>query len=98
MTTDRALYLERETSDHRGAPPTNDDGREFLQFVERISRGMEVRTIRAWHYTRMSDAEVDVARRDGVYPSTLATLRRRLDAQVAAQVFHSGDRRGDLCV
>lgn len=48
---------------------------------------MEDRTIRAWHYTRMTDEEVAALRRIGIYLSTLGTIRERFDAQVAAGTF-----------
>lgn len=51
-------------------------------------RLMEVRTICAWHYTRLTDAEVDVLRQDGIYPSSLDTIRSRFAAQVAAGAFN----------
>jgi hypothetical protein len=80
-----ALFLERETS-HLWVPPsTNPHADEFLTYVEFIGRVMEERIIRAWHYSRMTDDEVLAARRDGVYPLTLETLRQRLDAHVVAK-------------
>jgi hypothetical protein len=54
-----------------------------LRLVEEIGRDIEVRTIRAWHYTRLTEAEMDNIRINGIYLSTLETLRRRLDAAVA---------------
>ncbi len=44
---------------------------------------MEQRTIRAWHYTRLTDDEVRLLRSDGIHVSDLAAIRKRLDAQVA---------------
>jgi hypothetical protein len=52
---------------------------------------MQARTIRAWHYTRLVDAEVSIIRNTGIYPSTLQTLRHRLDAQVRAKAFSAAD-------
>jgi hypothetical protein len=66
---------------------TNPYGMDYIEFMEEVGRDMQARTIRAWHYTRLTDAEVDIIRRDGIYLSTLETFRRRLDAQVAARVF-----------
>ena len=87
MMTDRRLYLEREASDHTMPYATNPYATNYLEFVEEVGRDMEARTIRAWHYTRLTDAEVDIIRSNGIYPSTLGTIRRRLDTQVAASVF-----------
>lgn len=44
---------------------------------------MEDRTIRAWHYTRLTDSEVDMLRASGIQLSTKETARQRLDEQVA---------------
>jgi hypothetical protein len=87
LITDHRLYLEREASDHRMPHPTNPFATDYLAFVEEIGGDMETRAIRAWHYTRLTDGEVDVIRERGIYPSTLDSLRRRLDAQVAAGSF-----------
>ena len=51
-------------------------------------RLMEARTIRAWHYTRMTDEEVAALPRDGVYLSSLDGLRVRLAAQVKTGMFN----------
>jgi hypothetical protein len=87
MLTDRQLYLEREASYHKGPYRTNPHKANFLNLVEEVGRDMEARTIRAWHYTRLTDAEVERIRSIGVYPSTLEALRQRLDAAVAAGLF-----------
>src|SRR5258708_5375972 len=92
LTTDRRLFEEREASDHRMPHATNPYGGDYQAFVEQIGREiMQVRPIRAWHYKRLVDAEVSAIRRIGIYPSTLETLRRRLDAQVTAKAFSTAD-------
>jgi hypothetical protein len=45
---------------------------------------MEARTIRAWHYTRLTDAEIDNIHANGIHLSTLGTLRQRHADAVAA--------------
>jgi hypothetical protein len=87
IMTDRKLYLEREVLRLHDASPDNPYAIDYMDFVEEVGRDMEARTIRAWHYTRLTDAEVDSIRNHGIYPSTLETIRRRLDAQVATGVF-----------
>ena len=52
---------------------------------------MNERIIRGWHYTRMVDAEVDQFRRDGVRLPSSASIRVRLDAQVAAGAFTAAE-------
>jgi hypothetical protein len=87
MVTEKRNLLERQASDRMGPCPSNPYAGTYLQLVEDIGRGMEIRTIRAWHYTRLTDADVNIILRTGVNTSTLETIRRRLDAQVAASVF-----------
>lgn len=85
MSTNRRQWLEREASDHTGAYPENAFASMFMRVNEYIVMPlMEARTIRAWHYTRMTDREVEIIRSDGIYPSNLANFRARLDAEVAA--------------
>lgn len=87
MLTSRRQWLEREASDRTMPYPENPYAGEFLRAKEHIMRLMEARTIRAWHYTRMTDEETDALRQDGIYPSTLINIRSRFAAQVAAGVF-----------
>lgn len=83
----RRQWLEREASDHHMPYLENPYADEFQWVTEHIMRLMEERTIRAWHYTRMTDAEVDALRHGGIYPSTLANIRTRLADQVTAGAF-----------
>ena len=85
--TSRRLWLEREATDHTKPYPENPHAGAFQWVTEHIMRLMEKRTIRAWHYTRMSDAEVDALRAGGIYPSTPENIRARFAAQVAAGAF-----------
>jgi hypothetical protein len=87
IITDRKSFLERQESGRMGPYPTNPYAASYFRFVEDVGRDMEARTIRAWHYTRLTEAETDTLRDTGIYASTLETIRRRLDAQVAAGVF-----------
>jgi hypothetical protein len=85
--TSRRQWLEREASEHIMPYPENPYAAEFQWVTEHIMRLMEERTIRAWHYTRMTDAEVDALRHGGIYPSTLDNIRARFATQVAAGAF-----------
>ncbi|NJM42720.1 MAG: hypothetical protein HC853_19280 [Anaerolineae bacterium] len=84
MITSRRQWLEREASDHTMPYPENPFAGEFMWVKEHIMGLMEARTIRAWHYTRLTDAEIDALRQGGIYPSSLDTIRARFAAQVAA--------------
>lgn len=87
MITSRQQSHEREASDHRMPYPENPHAGEFLALKEHIMRLMEARTIRAWHYTRMTDTEIDALRQTGIYPSSLDTIQSRFAAQVVAGAF-----------
>jgi hypothetical protein len=83
FSTSRQQMMEREASDHRGVYPENPFGSDYLRFVEAVGGLMSERAIRAWHYTRMTDDEVAEMCTKGIYVSTLDSIRRRLDTQVA---------------
>lgn len=87
MLTSRRQWLEREASDHTQPYSENPYAGEFIWVKEHIMRLMETRTIRAWHYTRMTDDEVHRLWQGGIYPSSLDNIRSRLAAQVAAGTF-----------
>ncbi len=87
LTTSRRQYLEREASDRTQPYPINPYGSDYVAFPDGLVPWMEARSIRAWHYTRMTDAEADALVHDGVHLSDLAAIRRRLDAQVAVGAF-----------
>lgn len=91
LTTSRRQFLEREASDHRMPHPENPHAADYIAFTEEVGRDMESRTIRAWHYARLVDEEVRAMREGGIYPGTLDTLRRRLDAQVTAGALSAAD-------
>jgi hypothetical protein len=87
--TRKRQFWERENSDHRGVPPTNPYGRSFVAFQEYLMSWMAERTIRAWHYTRMTDSGVHALATHGPVLSDVEGIRRRLHAQVLAGTFSS---------
>jgi hypothetical protein len=52
-----------------------------------VMPAMEQRTIRAWHYTRLTDDETRLLESGGIYLPDLAAIRRRLEAQVTARAL-----------
>jgi hypothetical protein len=87
LETDHQIFLSHDLS--RGhvrsiLRPENPYGCGFFDLQEAIGREMQQRTIRAFHYTRLTDGEVVILKRDGIHLSTPATLQRRLDDIVAA--------------
>lgn len=81
------LFREREARTRRGPPEENRFGREYQRLTETVGGMMEDRTIRAWHYTRLTDAEVAHILAEGMLPMTLAIIRERLDGAVAEGSF-----------
>lgn len=63
--------------------PENAYAAEFSDLRERVGDLMDARTIRAWHYTRLTDGEAETLSRAGIHLSTPDSLRRRFDAIVA---------------
>lgn len=84
LTTSERIWIEREESDHTHPYPVNPYSADFIEMSDQIGRRMSERTIRAWHYTRMTDDEIAALLRDGIHMSTTETLRARLATQVAS--------------
>jgi hypothetical protein len=89
LTTRQRLFQEQEAAGGRILVQENVYGQAFQAFVEDVGRDMNSRVIRAWHYTRLSDDELELVSSHGLHPSTLDSLRRRLDARVKAGAFSS---------
>jgi hypothetical protein len=91
MTNDRRIFLAHDLG--RGTEsymrPENPYASPFLALEEAIGKLMESRTMRAWHYTRLTAAEVDQLWRDGIHLSTPATLRARLDFLIAGNMLNA---------
>jgi hypothetical protein len=87
MTTDHRIFL---AHDHGRDPersiirPENSYASAFFALAEAIGEKMQSRTMRAWHYTRLTAGEVQKMRDEGIHLSTPATLRARLDFLVAS--------------
>lgn len=75
---------EREASTNLMAYPENPLAGDYLALKEHIMGIMASRTIRAWHYTRMTNDEVQLVRQNGVHLSTIETIRARFARQVVA--------------
>lgn len=68
--------------------PRNAHADTFMALRECLGTEMQVRTIRAWHYTRLTDAEADALWTTGIEISTIDSLRARLSARVIAGDFN----------
>lgn len=87
MAMARRIWLEREVSDRTQPYAENAFSDPFTWLSDHIGILMEERTIRAWHYCRMTDDEVEALHREGIQLSTLDTLKARLANQVARSAF-----------
>jgi hypothetical protein len=82
LTYDRATGPDRPLM-----RPGNAYAAEFIALKDALGVEMEKRTIRAWHYTRLTDSEAEALRSTGVEMSTPDSLTARLAARVAAGDF-----------
>jgi hypothetical protein len=64
--------------------PENPNATDFNKLLEALELQMETRTIRAFHYTCLTEHEVTSLLRSGVHVSTPETLRQRLEAVVVS--------------
>lgn len=84
---DHQIFLSHDLDRGEGRSmlrPNNPYAADFHKFQDRIGLEIVTRTIRAYHYTRLTDDESVNLLRDGIHLSTPETLRQRLDAVVAS--------------
>ena len=82
------LTFERATGPDRPLMrPSNVYATDFMALKDALGVEMESRTIRAWHYTRLTEGEAEALKATGVEMSTLDSLRARLATRVAANDF-----------
>jgi hypothetical protein len=87
LDTDHQIFLSYDLGRGPACPilrPENPHASDFLELQEAIGREMQQRTIRAFHYTHLTDGEVATLMRVGIHLSTPASLQRRLYDIVAA--------------
>ena len=83
---DHAIFLSHDLGRGPGRAlirPENSHAGAFQALREGLLPVLAGRTIRAWHYTRLTEAEVERLRREGPHPSTPHSLGERLAAVVA---------------
>lgn len=91
FTTERQQFLEREAASGWLPAADNPFTRGYLDLLDDMGEELSRRTIRAWHFARLTDDEVAVIQTEGIWPGTLDTLRRRLDMRVKAGTFTAPD-------
>jgi hypothetical protein len=85
--TDHQIFLSHDLRRGPGQSilrPENSHATEFYELLEAIGLHMGTRTIRAFHYTRLTEDEVTNLLQSGIHVSTPETLRQRLEAVVAS--------------
>ncbi|MBM1556219.1 hypothetical protein JQV19_06095 [Sulfitobacter mediterraneus] len=85
--TDRDIFLSHDLGRGADRPilrPENPHADAYYALLEAVSELMVSRSMRAFHYTRLTDLEVMEVRQSGIELSTPATFRRRLDAVIAS--------------
>lgn len=94
MTTEHDIFLSHDLGRGRRKSflrPNNPHAYAFLQLEELTGSKMERRSIRAFHYTRLTDDELDDLQHSGILVSTLERFRERLNSRVK-----SGDLTADV--
>ena len=85
--TDHQIFISYELASGPERPilrPENPFASDFSQLVDLTARWIQTQTIRAFHYTRLTEDEVANLWRSGIHVSTPETLRERLDAVVVS--------------
>ncbi|WP_155947163.1 hypothetical protein [Pseudorhodobacter ferrugineus] len=90
LNRDREIFQTYDNYNGPGRPlfrPDNPHWNPFQAFRERLDPLMESRVIRGFHYTRMTDAELEIMRTGGIRLSTPSFLEARLAALVSADLL-----------
>ena len=91
---DHAIFLSHDLGRSPGRSsirPDNPHASAYYDLLDEVNELMRVRTIRAYHYTRLTDQEVKDLHRSGIHLSTPETLQHRLDALVASGQLSAAD-------
>lgn len=92
--TENRLFLEYDHGPNRGGfepRPVNPYCAAYRRLEEDIAADLRERTIRAFHYSRLTDGEVGTLRHDGIHLSTPETFCARLAARAAEGLLTPAD-------
>jgi hypothetical protein len=90
LMREREIFETYDNYYGRGRPPLRPDNHfwpPFQAFRDSLTPLMETRFIRGFHYTRMTDAELEIMRADGIRLSTPSFLKARLNALVSEDLL-----------
>ncbi len=85
--TGNAIVQERENSDHRTIERKNEFSARQTHLTQTLCNALASRTIRAWHYARLTENEAAGFTQSGISLSTIATFRQRLNALVSDELL-----------
>jgi hypothetical protein len=57
---------------------------DYMAAVESLGGIMSTKTIRAFHYSRMTDDEIEAVLSEGIVPTSIEYMKQRVDRQVSA--------------
>ncbi len=81
---DARLEADRHSGGLKYIHEPNPAGPAYLRLREELSDLMRSRTVRCWHYTRLTEEEVEAIRDHGVFPGSLESMVDRVRRQVEA--------------
>jgi hypothetical protein len=69
---------------------------DYMSAVESLGPIMAAKTVRAFHYSRMTDDEVQAVQAEGIVPTSVDSLKQRVDRQVISGTLTR--EQGDLII
>jgi hypothetical protein len=84
VNKDHTIGVARANAGLKGNIPSNEFGDDMSDLKREIETSVKLESLRTFHYTRMTDAEVAVIVRNGITMTSLSMFRRKLDDVVAS--------------
>jgi hypothetical protein len=81
---DAELEADRRVGGMKYLTERNPSGDAYMRFREQLAELFKARTVRCWHYTRLTDDEIADIRAHGVTPGSIASMEARVARQVKA--------------
>lgn len=89
---DAELEVDRRAGGMRHIMEPNPIADAYIRFREAAAELFKSRTVRCWHYTRLTVDEIDAIRNQGIVPGTVESMEARLMRQVVAGRLSEADR------
>lgn len=81
---DHIINIARASAGLTGSIPSNEFGDDVFDLKQRIETSVKAETLRTFHYTRMTDAEVAAIVSDGITMTSPSMFRRKLEDVVVS--------------